>query len=106
MGNAGKSAEECMASLCEFELGYGHVAVQVVSRDNPAKFKEQYEVHIPGLGSLGQFEELLSLQQIEILRSTLGVLLMSTKDKPFQAKQFIFHRFQPKTRYESFNPGV
>lgn len=46
MGNAGKSAEECMASFCEFELGYGHVAVQVVSRDNPAKLKEQYEVHV------------------------------------------------------------
>ncbi len=46
MGNARKSAEECMASFCEFELGYGHVAVQVVSRDNPAKFKEQYEVHV------------------------------------------------------------
>ncbi len=46
MGNAGKSAEECMASFCEFELGYGHVVVQVVSRDNPAKFEEQYEVHV------------------------------------------------------------
>ena len=46
MGNAGESAEECMASFCEFELGYGHVAVQVVSRDNPTKFKEQYEVHV------------------------------------------------------------
>ena len=46
MGNAGKSAEECVASFCEFELGYGHVAVQVVSRDNPAKLKEQYEVHV------------------------------------------------------------
>ena len=46
MGNAGKSAEECMASFCEFELGYGHVAVQVVSRDNPTKLKEQYEVHV------------------------------------------------------------
>ena len=46
MGNAGKGAEECVASLCEFELGYGHVAVQVVSGDNPAKFKEQYEVHV------------------------------------------------------------
>lgn len=48
MGNAGESAEECMASFCEFELGYGHVAFQVVSRDNPAKFKEQYEVHVSG----------------------------------------------------------
>ena len=46
MGNAGESAEECMASFCEFELGYGHVAVQVVSRDDPTKFKEQYEVHV------------------------------------------------------------
>ena len=46
MGNAGKSAEECVARFCEFELGYGHVAVQVVSRDDPAKFKEQYEVHV------------------------------------------------------------
>ena len=46
MGNAGKGTEECMASFCEFELGYGHVAIQMVSRDNPAKFKEQYEVHV------------------------------------------------------------
>ena len=46
MGNAGKSAEECMAGFCEFELGYGDVAVQVVSRDNSAKFEEQYEVHV------------------------------------------------------------
>lgn len=46
MGNAGKSAEERMASLCESELGYGHVAVQVVSRDNPAESEEQYEVHV------------------------------------------------------------
>ena len=46
MGNAGKSAEECMASLCESELGHGHVAVQVVSRDNPAKSEEQYEVYV------------------------------------------------------------
>ena len=35
-----------MASFCESELGYGHVAVQVVSRDNPAKSEEQYEVHV------------------------------------------------------------
>ena len=46
MGNAGKSAEECMAGFCELELGYGHVAVQVVSRDHSAKFKEQYEVYV------------------------------------------------------------
>lgn len=35
-----------MASFCESELGYGHVAVPVVSRDNSAKFEEQYEVHV------------------------------------------------------------
>ena len=44
-----------MASLCESELGYGHVAVQVVSRDNPAKSKEQYEVHVSDQFSLNVY---------------------------------------------------
>lgn len=55
MGNAGESSEECMASLCESELGYGHVAVQVVSRDDSAKSEEQYEVHVSDRFSLNVY---------------------------------------------------
>lgn len=94
MGNAGESAEECMASFCEFELGYGHVAFQVVSRDNPAKFKEQYEVHISGLGSLGQLQEFLGLQQVEILRKRN----LSKRSNPLFIDSSLQHGMNPSIR--------
>ena len=52
-----------MASFCESELGYGHVAVPVVSRDNSAKFEEQYEVHVSGRF----FFERLSLRKQQVI---------------------------------------
>ena len=52
-----------MASFCESELGYGHVAVPVVSRDNSAKFEEQYEVHV----SDRFFFERLSLRKQQVI---------------------------------------
>ena len=42
----GESATECLASVCESELGYGHVGVQVVSRYHSDKLEEQHEVHV------------------------------------------------------------
>lgn len=48
MGDAGKGTAKCMARFCEFELGDGYVAFQVVSRYHTTELKEQYEVHVSG----------------------------------------------------------
>lgn len=55
-----------MACLCVPFVGYGHVPVQETPGGPAAELKRQYELHLRTIEPLGQLENTLMAQQIDI----------------------------------------